>query len=68
VTRDEPFAHLPDSVELDLDDVAVLLAALDRAAELAPPGSEDHRAIRAATRLITSKIWPELGGLLDDEG
>jgi hypothetical protein len=63
-----PFAELPSSIELTLDEIAVVLGALDRAAELAPPGSEAYRAVRAATRLITRKVWPELGDLLDDDG
>jgi hypothetical protein len=67
VSDHEPFARLPDSINLDLSEVAVLLGALDRAAELAEPDTPDYRAIRRATRLITGKVWPDLGDLLDDE-
>jgi hypothetical protein len=61
----EPFARLPDCVELELSEVAVVLGALDEAAELAAPGTEAHRSIRVATKLLTGKVWPELGDLLD---
>ena len=66
---DEPLAQLPDRIALDLSEVAILLGALDRASEFAEPGTDTQRAIRAATRLLTRKVWPELGDLLDeDEG
>jgi hypothetical protein len=54
---------------LDLAEVAVLLGALDEAAELSDRGTQAHRSIRAATRLLTGKVWPEFGELLEgDEG
>jgi hypothetical protein len=67
MSEQEPFARLPERIELDLSEVAVVLGALDRAAELADPNSASYRAIRSATRLLTAKLWPELGDLLDDE-
>lgn len=63
----EPFAQLPERVTLDLSELTILLGALDRAAERLDPDSEDHRAVRRATRLLTHKVWPELGDLLEEE-
>jgi hypothetical protein len=67
VSDRERFAELPDEIGLDLAEVAIVLAALDRAAELTDPDTDAYRAIRRATRLITRKVWPELGDLLDEE-
>jgi hypothetical protein len=64
----ERFAELPEHISLDLAEVAILLGALDQAAELVDRDTEVHRAILRATRLITRKVWPELGGLLDEDG
>jgi hypothetical protein len=61
------FAELPESITLALSEVALVLGALDRAAERLEPESDDHRAVRVATRLITKKVWPELGDLLDED-
>jgi hypothetical protein len=63
----EPFARLPECIDLDLVEVAELLGALDEAAELTDRGTEAHRSIRAATRLLTGKVWPELGELSDGD-
>ena len=63
----ERLAELPEHISLDLTEVAIVLGALDRAAELTDPAMDEHRAIRRATRLITRKVWPELGDLLDEE-
>jgi hypothetical protein len=67
VSENEPFARLPETINLDLSEVGVILGALDRAAELAAPDSADYQAIRRATRLLTVKVWPELGDLLDED-
>ena len=63
----KPMVELPESINLDLSELEVVLGALDRGAELADPGSTAHRSIRRATRLLTRKVWPELGDLLDDD-
>jgi hypothetical protein len=63
----EPFARLPSRITLDLSEVAVVLGALDRAADLADAEGVDSRAILKATRLLTAKLWPEFGDLLDDD-
>lgn len=60
-----PFANLPDEATFTRDELATVLFALDvvEQAEVAPAESAKvHRAIR----LVTKKLWPELGDLLDD--
>jgi len=63
----EPLARLPDHVQLDLSEVALLLAALDDAAELVDPGTHAARNVRRGIRLLTAKVWPELGELLEED-
>ena len=59
-----PFARLPQDITLTLEEVAVVLFALD-AAEMTAAPVEDE-AIRQAIALVTSKLWPELGDLLGE--
>jgi len=59
--------HLPERIELTLVEARDVLFALDRAAELGEPGSDFHREITSSIRLLTGKLWPELGLLLDDD-
>ena len=66
VFRPPPFAELPERIEFDLDEVRLLLEAFDLAAELATPGSDVHDTSREAVRLITAKLWPDLGDLLQE--
>lgn len=63
-----PLAELPEDISFTLAEVADTLFAIDLAVERTDPGSADHRAARRIQQLITSKLWPELGGLLDDDG
>jgi hypothetical protein len=65
---DEPLARLPDHVQLDLSEIALLLSALDEAAEYIHPANRAARNVRRGIRLLTAKVWPELGELLDDDG
>jgi hypothetical protein len=58
--------ELPDVIELTLAESGVVLDALDQAEVLARPRSEAWRLIRAGIVLLTRKLWPELGRLLDD--
>lgn len=58
---DRPFARLPATIELDLDDVAILLEALARP-------TEDGPSVRGAKQMIYRKLWPELGDLYGEEG
>lgn len=64
--RDAPFVRLPDKLVLDLREVAMLLFALDTAEDQSALDSAAQAQITAARRLLTSKLWPELGNLLDD--
>jgi hypothetical protein len=65
---DRPFAHLPDEVTLTRDELAIVFFALD-VVEQADVSSDDRVKVRRAVRLLTRKLWPELGDLLgDDEG
>jgi hypothetical protein len=67
VPGDAPFARLPDEVRLTRDEISVVLFALDLMAS-ADLGESERASVRRAIRLITSKLWPELGDLLEDEG
>ena len=61
-----PFARLPDEVTLSRDELAVVLFALD-VVEEADVDAENGAKVRRAIRLLTAKLWPELGDLLGDE-
>jgi hypothetical protein len=61
-----PFARLPDEIALTLDELAIVLFALD-VVEGAEITADDRAKVRRAVRLLTRKLWPELGGLLDDD-
>lgn len=61
----DPFAELPDQLTLTRDEVAVVLLSLDSLDE-AGLSPDDAAKVRRAIRLLTSKLWPELGELLDD--
>lgn len=61
-----PFAHLPDEIILSRDELAVVLFALD-VVEETEVAAEDATKVRHAIRLLTAKLWPELGDLLGDE-
>ena len=64
--RDEPFARLPEEIVLNLGEVAVLLFALDTAEDQAALDAAGRAQIASARQLLTAKLWPELGRLLDD--
>lgn len=61
-----PFTHLPDEITLTRDELAVLLFALDVVDE-DDVNDEDVAKVRRAIRLLTTKLWPELGDLLGDD-
>lgn len=63
-----PVADLPEQVSFELAELAQLLFAIDLAVEATVPGTPEHRAARTAQRLMTVRLWPELGALLDDDG
>jgi len=62
-----PFAQLPESITLTRDEISVVLFGLD-VLETAELGEPERASVRRAIRLITAKLWPELGDLLGDEG
>jgi hypothetical protein len=64
---DQPFRELPDEVTFTLDEVALLLFVADTAVEATSQGGSEHTRARRAQRLITSRLWPELGDLLRDD-
>ena len=59
--------QLPERIELTLDEAAELLISLDRAVEIAVPGSADSLRFRTQVRVVTTKLWPDLGRLLDED-
>lgn len=59
------FARLPERIELDLDEVRQVLKALDVGA--ANTAGAEQQGIVAVINLVTAKLWPELGDLLDEE-
>jgi hypothetical protein len=61
-----PFAEFPDEASFTLNEVADLLFTVDLAVETTARGSRDHEVARRAQRLITSRLWTELGDLLRD--
>ena len=67
LVTDQPFAELPADISLTREEVGIVLFALDvlEQADVDPVGAE---RVRRAVRLLTAKLWPELGDILDDEG
>ncbi len=63
---DVPIARLPEQITLSLAEVAIVLYAVDVAVDLADSGTADARQARAAQRLLTARLWPELGGMVGD--
>lgn len=62
-----PEVELPAVIELTLDEAAELLIALDRSVELSVVGSADQQRFRRQVRMVTGKLWPDLGQLLDED-
>lgn len=62
-----PIAELPEEVCFTLREVALLLFVADIAVECSPGGRSEQEAGRRAQRMITSRLWPELGDLLGDD-
>lgn len=63
---DEPLARLPDEVTLTRDEAARILFGLD-VVDHAEVGTEDAAKVARAVRLLTAKLWPDLGELLDED-
>jgi hypothetical protein len=66
VSSDDPFVRLPDHIELTPAEAGQLLEVLDIASVVAR-SDEERLAVRTAVRMITAKLWPELGDLLDGD-
>lgn len=62
---DEPLVRLPDEISLTLGEVEDVLLALDLAH--AETSGAERTTIDRAVRLITRKLWPDLGDILDEE-
>jgi len=63
---DEPLTELPEDVTLTRDEVAIVLFALD-VVEAVDVDPSEAAKVRRAIRLLTTKLWPELGDLLDGD-
>lgn len=63
MTRHDALVELPDHIQLTLDEVTAVLEVLDMA-EATAPSDDERSAARGAIRVITSKLWPDLGDLL----
>lgn len=66
MSGEPPFAHLPDEISLTREELAVVLFALDIVEEVAVD-TADAATVRRAIRVLTAKLWPELGDLLGDD-
>ncbi len=66
VSSDDPFVRLPDHIMLTPAEAGRLLEVLDIAAATART-EEERGAVLQAVRMITGKLWPELGDLLDGD-
>lgn len=62
----DPYVELPERIELSLDEVTAVLEVLD-IAEVAARTEAERAAARGAIRIVTAKLWPELGDLLDGD-
>ncbi len=62
-----PLVRLPPLLTFTLEEVADILYAVDVAVDRSAPTSPDHRAARRVQRLITARLWPDLGILLGDD-
>jgi len=63
---EEPLARLPDEIALTRDEAAIVLFGLD-VVEQADVNQHDAIKVTRAVNLVTGKLWPDLGDLLDDD-
>ena len=63
---DVPIAEFPDDITLTRNEAAIVLSGLD-VVEATDIDTEEAAKVRRAVRLVATKLWPELGDLLDDE-
>jgi len=64
---DAPIAELPDYITLTRDEATTVLSGLDVVVEATDIDTEKAAKVRRAVRLVTTKLWPELGDLLDED-
>ena len=62
----EPLARLPDDIVLTRDEAAIVLFGLD-VVDHADVSADEAAEVTRAVHLLTAKLWPDLGGLLDDD-
>lgn len=67
MSSDDPYVRLPERIELTPAEAGELLEVLDVAVATARTDVEGTAA-RDAAEMITAKVWPELGDLLEDDG
>ena len=60
-----PFARLPSEIALSLAEAKDVLFALDVADSYAV--GHEVPVVDRAIRLVSGKLWPELGDLLEDD-
>lgn len=63
---DEPLARLPEEIVLSRDEAAVVLFGLD-VVEHADLEEDQAAKVTRAVHLVTAKLWPDLGDLLNDD-
>lgn len=63
---DERLARLPEEIVLSRDEAAVVILGLD-VVEHADLDPDEAAKVTRAVHLLTAKLWPDLGDLLNDE-
>ena len=63
---DEPLVRLPDEVALTRDEAAIILFGLD-VVEQAEVNEAEAAKVTRAVQLLTAKLWPDLGDLLNED-
>jgi hypothetical protein len=63
---DGPLARLPEEIVLTRDEAAIVLFGLDVVEQVEVSADEAVR-VTQAVYLMTAKLWPDLGDLLDED-
>lgn len=66
MSADDPYVRLPDHIQLSLVEATAVLEVMDLAVE-ASRTPEERGWAQEAVRMVTAKLWPELGDLLDGD-
>lgn len=64
--RDGPLTRLPQEIVLTRDEAAIVLFGLDVVAQAEVIADEMMKVTRAVD-LVTAKLWPDLGDLVDND-